>query len=278
MAGEPSYARRELGAELKRLREAAKLTQTRVGEACCWSQSKIVRLERGDATLSLHDLHLLADLYTVDETQRAHLALLMQRTEEGRWWEQYGSLLPAIMDEYLSHESLATRISVANMSTYPGLLQCRAYTDALFSTSRHVPDPDEAEALADIRERRAHVLDEEIEFHAVICENLLISPIGGRSVLRTQLTHVLETSDRPNVTIRAVPLLAEQPFIAGGLIVFDFEATTTSVSYIEHAAGMNAFHQPLEVRRHKREYDRIKALAWSPEETRSRLKARIQEL
>ncbi|MGR7001408.1 helix-turn-helix domain-containing protein [Yinghuangia aomiensis] len=50
MAGEPSYARRELGAELKRLREAAKLTQARIGAACHWSQSKIVRLERGEAS------------------------------------------------------------------------------------------------------------------------------------------------------------------------------------------------------------------------------------
>ncbi|GAA4980219.1 helix-turn-helix transcriptional regulator [Yinghuangia aomiensis] len=278
MAGEPSYARRELGAELKRLREAAKLTQARIGAACHWSQSKIVRLERGEASLTIHDLHLLADLYRANDEQRAHLVVLMERTEEGRWWEQYDGLVTATMDAFLSHESLASRISVANMSIYPGLLQSRAYTTALFSKSRHVPDPDQAEALVDIRVRRRHVLDAGTQFHAVIGENLLISPVGGYGVLLTQLQHVLDLSHRPNVTVQAVPLLAEEPFTCGGLILLDYTANATSISYLEHSAGIVGYQLPLEVRRHRREFERMRSLAWSPEETQARLETRIQEL
>ncbi|MEU8135314.1 Scr1 family TA system antitoxin-like transcriptional regulator [Streptodolium elevatio] len=58
----------------------------------------------------------------------------------------------------------------------------------------------------------------------------------------------------------------------------DFEANATSVVYTEHAGGMNAYHLPHDVRRHKREAARLKALALSPEESLSTIQARLREL
>ncbi|MGW0662518.1 Scr1 family TA system antitoxin-like transcriptional regulator [Streptodolium elevatio] len=73
-------------------------------------------------------------------------------------------------------------------------------------------------------------------------------------------------------------MTVEKVLTLGGVIIFDFEANATSVVYTEHAGGMNAYHLPHDVRRHKREAARLKALALSPEESLSTIQARLREL
>ncbi|MGR7001407.1 Scr1 family TA system antitoxin-like transcriptional regulator [Yinghuangia aomiensis] len=55
----------------------------------------------------------------------------------------------------------------------------------------------------------------------------------------------------------------------GGLILLDYTANATSISYLEHSAGIVGYQLPLEVRRHRREFERMRSLAWSPEETQA---------
>lgn len=278
MAVVPTYARRELGAELKRLREAAKLTQARAADACSWSLTKVVRLEGGTVTLTLHDLHALADLYKAGDDRRTRLVELLERTEEGRWWQAYGQLVPTLMDEFLALESQATHVHITNMGAFPGLLQCRPYAEAVFADAVRVPDPDDADALVELRMKRRRILDGGAQLHAVLGEALLIMPTGGVDVLKQQLEHVISLAERGNVTVQVVPLTVDRALTLGGVIIFDFEANATSVVYTEHAGGMNAYHQPHEVRRHKREAARLKALAWSPEKSLTQIRARLEDL
>lgn len=278
MAVVPTYARRELGGELKRLRETTKLTQARAAEACSWSLTKIVRLEGGAVTLTLHDLHVLADLYKAGDDDRVRLIDMMEKAEEGQWWQSYGRLVSIVLDEFLTLESQASRIQVANMATFPGLLQCPAYAEAVFEATAQVPDPDEVEALVELRTRRRRVLDEGTELHALLGESLLLMPLGGSDVLRQQLTHLLEVADRPNVVVQVVPMTSEKVILIGGLVVFDFAANATSVAYAEHAGGQIPFHRPHEVRRFKRDLAHVKSQAWSPDETLTRIQERLEEL
>lgn len=276
MAAEPTYARRELGAELKRLRERAKLTQVRVADTCKWSQAKVVRMEAGNVALTPHDMDVLAEQYGASAEERRQLMLMMDRCQEGQWWQPYN--VSTSMDEYLSHESRAVRIRVGNFGCWPGLLQSRAYAQAIFADSPHVPDPDEAESIVDLRMRRARILDTDVDFQAVVSEALLVSPIGGNLVHRQQLSHVLALGERPNVTVQAVPLATETTITVGGLIIFEFAGRTTTVAYGEHAIGLTSYQNRLTVRRCSREFEHLKTHAWSPEETRAQLKLRIDNL
>ncbi|UGQ14814.1 helix-turn-helix domain-containing protein [Yinghuangia sp. ASG 101] len=276
MAVEPTYARRELGAALKRLRERAKLTQVRVADTCKWSQAKVVRMEAGNVALTPHDLDLLAEQYGASAEERKQLVLMMDRTEEGQWWQPFN--VTTSMDEFLSHESRAIRIRTSNFGCWPGLLQSHAYAQAIFAGSPHVPDPDEAEAVIDLRMRRARILESGVELQAVVSEALLVSPIGGTDVHRRQLSHVLELTERPSITVQAVPLSNETVVTVGGLIIFEFGAQTTSVAYGEHAVGLSSYQDRLTVRRYSREFEHLKAHAWSHEETRAQLKTRISNL
>ncbi|WP_436772157.1 helix-turn-helix domain-containing protein [Yinghuangia sp. YIM S09857] len=278
MAVVPTYARRELGKELQRLREAAGFTQARTAKTCSWSNTKVIRLEGGNVTLTLHDLHVLADLYKATEDQREHLIELMERTEEGQWWQSYGRLVPTVLDEFLALESQASRIQAANMATFPGLLQSPGYAQAVFGASAQVPDPDDVEALVELRMRRRRVLDGGTQLHAVLSEALLLTPLGGVDILHQQLAHLLEAGHQPNVTLQLVPLTTESVIMIGGLLLFEFDANATSVAYTEHAGGLNAYHRAHEVRRYKRDIDYVKSHALSPEETLVRIQARLREL
>lgn len=278
MALAPTYARRELGSELKRLREAARFTQARVAKAHSWSSAKVIRLEGGTVSLTLHDLHLLADFYKASDGERENLLTLMERAEEGQWWEPYSRLIPIAMDEFLSLESQATRIRFANMSLFPGILQSRAYMQSLFSSSHHVPDPDDVESLIDLRLKRQRVIEQGTHLHVVLSEALFVMPTGGPDVHKEQLSHVLALADLTNVTIRAIPLNTTGALVIGGVTIFYFEANATAVAYTEHQGGLNACHVPSEVRRHERELARLDGLAWSPEETYTHVQARIKKL
>lgn len=278
MALAPTYARRELGSELKRLREAAGFTQARVAKAHSWSSAKVIRLEGGTVSLTLHDLHLLADFYNADDEERKNLVALMERAEEGQWWEPYSRLIPIAMDEFLSLESQATGIRFANMSLFPGLLQSRTYMEALFSESHLVPDPDDVESLIDLRLKRQRVIERGTRLNVVLSEALFAMPTGGRDVHKHQLTHILALAELPHVTIRAIPLNTTGALVIGGVTVFEFDANATAVAYTEHQGGLSVYHVPSEVRRHKRELTRLEALAWSPEETRTNLQERINQL
>ncbi|MYW03773.1 helix-turn-helix domain-containing protein [Streptomyces sp. SID3343] len=69
MAVTPTYARRRLGLELKRLRLRVNLTGESVTETCGWSHTKIVRIETAKVSLSRHDLGKLCGLYDASESE-----------------------------------------------------------------------------------------------------------------------------------------------------------------------------------------------------------------
>ena len=67
----PIMRRRRLGAELRRLREAAGLTGEQVIDQLGWaSASKLSRLENGRSRPSVDDVARLLDLYKVDSAER----------------------------------------------------------------------------------------------------------------------------------------------------------------------------------------------------------------
>jgi Domain of unknown function (DUF5753) len=61
-------------------------------------------------------------------------------------------------------------------------------------------------AIAARLERQA-ILDRELppSFGVVIQESVLCRPIGGPTVMRNQLAHLLDTSERPRVSVQVLP-------------------------------------------------------------------------
>src|SRR5579862_4224572 len=81
--GGPTVLRMLLGIQLRRLREAARITPERAGYEIRASRSKISRLEHGRVTSKVRDVHDLLTLYGVtDDSVREELLSLAREANE----------------------------------------------------------------------------------------------------------------------------------------------------------------------------------------------------
>src|ERR1017187_7582887 len=86
-AGGPTVLRILLGAQLRRLREAKRISLEEAGNVIRASHSKISRLETGRVAFKDRDIADLLTLYGVtDEQDRETLRALARRASEPGWW------------------------------------------------------------------------------------------------------------------------------------------------------------------------------------------------
>src|SRR5215472_16801530 len=90
----PMALRIALGAHLRRLREARRITPAQAGEAIRATHSKISRLERGRSAAKQRDVADLLTLYGVtDATEREQVLSLPRQASTPGWWQQYNDIL-----------------------------------------------------------------------------------------------------------------------------------------------------------------------------------------
>src|SRR3981189_388961 len=103
----PIVLRRRLGNEMRRLRDAKKLTVEEVGKEMEWSRSKVSRMETGQGVMKGYEIEVLCDLYGASAEQRAALVQLGRQAKERGWWKGYRDAMPDWFEVYLGLESHA---------------------------------------------------------------------------------------------------------------------------------------------------------------------------
>ncbi|MFI6583496.1 helix-turn-helix domain-containing protein [Embleya sp. NPDC050493] len=279
MATAPTYARRRLGGELRRLRLRAGLTGESLAEACGWSQTKIVRIETGRVSLTRHDLLKLCGIFGTSEEETARLTAWREGSTDFRWWLEYANVVSAQLQEYLSLEAQAAEIQSANTSVIPGLIQSPRYIEALFATSPWTPDPDLAASLIEVRRKRQLLLEGTAVVSIVIGESLVHATLGSADVLRDQLRHLLELASRPETSIRLLPFDAPASPVEGGVTLLDFAHDyEPSVAVTEHMRGLEIKDGAVEVRRCQRLLGHLQRHTLSPEDTKKVIEQRLRDL
>ena len=119
----PTVRRRRLALELRRLREAARLTCEEVAEHLECSASKISRVETGRVSVSPRDVRDMLELYGVPEQQRDSLVQLSRDSRQKGWWHAYSDPVNPQFTTYVGLESAASEIRVYEVNIIPGLLQ-----------------------------------------------------------------------------------------------------------------------------------------------------------
>ena len=131
-AGGPTVLRILLGAQLRRLREAKRITLEDAGIRIRASHSKISRLETGRVGFKDRDIADLLTLYGVtDEDERDALRALARRASAPGWWHDYYDVLPSWFEAYVGLEEVATQIRAYEVQFVPGLLQTEDYARAV---------------------------------------------------------------------------------------------------------------------------------------------------
>jgi transcriptional regulator with XRE-family HTH domain len=265
-----SALRRQLLAELRRLRPPSVQTQRQVAEALDWSPSKVTRIESGAVSLSVTDLRALLGYYEVSDPELVErLVDLARRSRRARSpFAAYADVFSAVALRFFDFEQSATWIGEVELLVVPGLLQTEEYARALMSVYGM---GEKAERFVASRRVRQQLLDraDPPTLSCVIDESVLLRAIGGPAVMRAQLERLLDLATRPNVAIRVIPLLlGEHVGLRGPFVLLKFAGTNDpDVVYIEQRRGDALFQEEVEViANHQRLFVELEERASPPDE------------
>src|SRR5215471_4494869 len=190
----PGVLRLLLGAQLRRLREAAEITPEQAGYEIRASRSKISRMEHGRVGFKQRDVADLLTLYGVtDERTRSGILSLAQQANTHGWWRQYGDILPDWFEGYLGLEAAASLIRTFELQFVYGLFQTEDYARAVTMLGHEMAPSDKIERRVTLRMKRQELLQsaEPPRVWSVMDEAALRRPVGGRDVMRGQLARLL---------------------------------------------------------------------------------------
>lgn len=277
----PTVRRRRLAAELRRLRQAAKLTIEQVAESLEWSPGKVSKIENARVSVMPRDARRLLDAYGITEGQERDLLLSLARESRERgWWQQYGETVPEWFAIYVGLEAEASAISAYQAEIVPGLLQTHRYAAALHRAELMNATEEEIERHVTVRmERQARLRQPDApQLWVVLNEAVIRRMIGERAVMHEQLMKLTEVSSAPNITLQVLPFSAgahASMDSAFSILGFDPPADGEIV-YFEHPTCSLYLERPEEVARYRLVYEHLRAASLSLDESR-RLIARSAE-
>jgi transcriptional regulator with XRE-family HTH domain len=276
----PTALRRIIGAELKRLRLAARKAQHEVAELSGIAQNSLSRYESGVSAMSNPVAEKLLTIYGVDEEQQAELLDLVKRSRRRRPKGEAKAAIWEPVEDLIALERDASKINEVAIQPVPGLLQTEAYARAMLGRGKLGADVVEDNVQA--RLARASILSGvfPVEYWAVIHESVLRCAVGGSETMAAQLAHIAELSKRPNITVQVLPDSAgAHPAISGPFMVLRFPiAPEYGVVYIDHLTGANYLDEPEEVAQYDDAYLHLIKMALSEQASVRFIKKLSQEL
>jgi transcriptional regulator with XRE-family HTH domain len=279
----PTVRRRQLIAELKRLREASGLTQEEVAERLDWHATKVFRIETGRTGPHPNDVRVMLDVYGLtDREQREALVQLAKDARQHGWWYSYRDVLASRYEMYIGLESEASTIRNFQLAVIPGLVQTPDYARALVRGGRFELDADAVDRLVEVRLTRQQLLTkpDRPRFWVILDEAAIRRTIGGAEVMRAQLDYLNEVAGQSKTTVQVVPYGAgAHPGTTGSFVVLGFPAPADpDVVYLETIGGNLYVDKPEEVQLYAAAFDQLRAVALSPDDTRAMLRAVSRDL
>jgi transcriptional regulator with XRE-family HTH domain len=278
----PTVRRRRLALELRRLREAARLTCEEVGEHLECSASKISRVETGRVSVSPRDVRDMLELYGVPAEQRESLVQLARDSRQKGWWHAYSDTMQPQMATYIGLESAASEIRIYEVSLIPGLLQTEDYARAVIRAGMVNSPAEDIERRVSLLMARqpAVVRDDPPKIWAVLDEAALRRRVGGAGLMRLQLEHLLAQAALPNVAVQVIPFgggahpAMGRPFI---ILVFP-ERVDTDVVYLEDLTSALYLEDVAEVDRYNVFFNHLRATALSFDDSAALITSVLKEM
>ncbi|HEX6195916.1 MAG TPA: helix-turn-helix transcriptional regulator [Jiangellaceae bacterium] len=278
----PTARRMVLGAQLRRLREAAELSRADAAYSIRGSESKMSRLEQGKVSFKTRDVADLLTLYGVHDPEERKMFLTMaEESNQPGWWHRYSSALPGWFNHYVGLEEAASRIQVYEHQFVPGLLQTEDYARAIMTRGQPESATDEIEDRVNARRRRQRILARPgaPKLWAVLDESVLYRPVGGISVLKAQLNELLDASKLPHITVQILTYERSSNAAEGAFTLLRFaERELPSIVYVEHLAGALYLDNVDEVETYSRTLDVLAVEAETPADSRQLLAKRLAEI
>ncbi|NJP23198.1 helix-turn-helix domain-containing protein [Microbispora sp. SCL1-1] len=208
-------ARMDLGAQLRRLRENARLSGKDLAERLRWQPSKVSRIENARQTATEDDVAawgkaVEADPQTIDDLIRQAAGLLERHDS---WRQRNRNGLAALQDDVRDLEARTRLFRAFEPGVVIGLLQTTEYARHTFGKVRRVHEPtDDVDDAIRVRMRRQEILyDPTRRFRFVMPEAVLRYRLAPPDVMRGQLDRLIAVTTLPNVEFGLLPFEAQLP-------------------------------------------------------------------
>ncbi|MFJ8360232.1 helix-turn-helix domain-containing protein [Streptomyces sp. NPDC093984] len=270
-----------LGSHLRRLREARGITREQAGYSIRASESKISRMELGRVSFKTRDVEDLLTLYGItDEAERTSLLSLAKEANVAGWWHSYSDVLPNWFPTYVGLEGAAHLIRSYEVQFVHGLLQTEAYAHAVVSRGMKGASAEDIDRRVALRlERQKYLVSENApQFHVVLDEAALRRPYGDRQVMRGQLQHLIDISERPNVRLQIMPFsLGGHSGESGSFTILSFsESDLSDVVYLEQLTSALYLDKREDVTQYEAAMKELQQDSPGPDESRDLLRGLLQ--
>lgn len=205
---EPTLRAAWLGQELRKLREAHKITATGIGSYLGKSQSSVSRLESGIHPAKEAEVIAYLDICKVtDRRRREDLLAMRDDVSQRGWWEGYGGDVANTLIDRMWIEARTVGIRACDLNNMPSLLQTPDYAEALFRIGNPSIEDKELERWREFRMTRQHIIagHRPISLSCLIDECLLHKKTGDVETMRQQLDHLVSACDWNHVEIQIIP-------------------------------------------------------------------------
>lgn len=267
MTDAPPVRRQVLGAALRRFREEAGCTLDDAARILGCGRSKIRRIETGRRGIRATELQELLAEYGTGEPGRDALLGLARPPRQDGWWQSS----PHVGED--AHHGLTglggadTTIGTYDAQLLPGLLQTRDYARAIAAASLVKESQEEREQFVRVRLAQQQLLTRDqhpFQFWAVLGEGALRQVAGGQDVMRAQLRHLIEISDRQrNISLQVLPFAAGAPAATSGpFVIITFPGPPDlAVVYLQGQTGGVYLASEEEVARYRLAFEHLRATA-----------------
>jgi transcriptional regulator with XRE-family HTH domain len=214
------------GAEVRRWRTAAGLSQEQLGQRVGYSGAQVGKVETGERAPSQDFAQ------HCDQALPGAGGLFLRIYHLARRWD---GGYPSWFVEWVQAEGRAITLHTWQPLLIPGLVQTPDYARALFQAWRSARTDAELDQLVSARIERQLIFERPRppSLWVVIDEGVLTRCVGSPQTMRDQLAHLLDVSDRLPITIQVVPAdTGAHAGLLGGFAIAGFESAP-GIVYME---------------------------------------------
>jgi transcriptional regulator with XRE-family HTH domain len=232
--------RQVFGAMVRFYRERAGVSRSELARQLCKSESLVQAIELGQRAATPQ----VTDDLEVALSAGGVLAKLRDEMGNGLSYQAY----PSWFQDWANKEAEATTLRFFEPLIVPGLLQTEDYARAIFRTRLRTTE-EEIDELVAARMRRQKILtrNDPAMLWVVIDEAVLRRQVGGRHVMREQITRLADAARQPTIVVEVVPQsVGAYLGLLGAFAIAEFEGVP-SVGYQDGAVCGHPVEEPEDV-------------------------------
>ena len=281
----PVVATWELALRLKKRREQLGIEVRTIIETLGFTRNYWSAVENERKILSSDALLRIIDLFEFDDEEKQELLDLRAAAKERGWWSRYSALFDNDIQRLYGLEQGARSMRDYESLLIPGLVQTADYIRAIMTPDamvRKVEVDQRVEARL-LRQKRLADADDPFTLIAVVSEAALRQQIGGKDVLRAQLSHLGNLiEEHPNaLDFRVIPFTATACGLFGAATVhlIDFDnARLPTLAWQETVTAWGIIDDPVQVRNISAAYEDAYRRALNKKETLQLIRSHTKEL